>query len=268
MRMFKLLMCAFAMSLITMVSAQDQTPIAVLSFMNAEDGDDYVEMETRYWKPLHEKMVKDGKMLGWYVYEVVSPYNEKRGYTHMTVNVMPSWNSLEQSYEGIDKAIMAVHKNVSIDEIFMRTEKSRSMVKQEYWMRQDGIVKEGLSSKDVKYVVIDWMDVHPGHRGDYMEMESQVYKPVHQTRVDGGHILTWGLFERIDHYSDKGGYASAATSASYASWADMWNSYPKDAWKTVYPNKNQADIYNEMRKHRTMLGSTVLRLVDYVEAGQ
>ena len=65
-------------------------------------------------------------------------------------------------------------------------------------------------------------------------------------------------------YSEVEGSIDAATSAAYASFQDMWNSYPENAWETANGDADQDMIYEKMRKHRAMTGSTIFRLVDYV----
>ncbi|MDX1478147.1 MAG: hypothetical protein R3301_10620 [Saprospiraceae bacterium] len=256
------ILCAFFT--VFSVQAQDQPPVATLTFMDAEAG--YVDLETKIWKPMHAKRVANGKIYGWYLYRVANPYDAKRGYNYMTAEVYPNWNALEGAYSDLGAIAAEVHPGTPMSEITRRTEEARSIVRSTVWTRRDGVVKDGVTNADVKYVVVDWMDVHPGHMGEYMDMEREVFKPVHQTRVDDGHILGWSLFTRVGGYSDLPGGMDAATGASYASWADIWDSYPDDAWERAHPGVDPAEMFAEILKHRNMLGSTIFELVDYVEA--
>src|SRR5210317_1766768 len=65
------------MSLFFMLSltayAQDEEPIyTITSLMKVKQGDGgkYVQVEQDYWKPIHEELVKQGKILGWYLYSI------------------------------------------------------------------------------------------------------------------------------------------------------------------------------------------------------
>lgn len=146
-----------------------------------------------------------------------------------------------------------------------RTNKARKMLGTDLWMRPHYIESEGYNISKLKYVVADFMDVTPGHNGTYMQMEQDYYMPMHQLRVDNGNILWWSLFSKMG-YSEAPGSIDAITAAGYENWDALWNSMPDGAWETANPGASQGAVYERMRKQRTMTGSMVMRLVDYVVA--
>ena len=234
--------------------------------MDADNWAEYVAMEQEIWKPVHAQRARDGEILSWQLYQVVSPGHEM-DYNYLIVETYPNWASLENPYANSQKVFQEVHGDVDMDELMERTEAARDMKGREWWIRQDWVAKEGSALGDAKYVVVDWMDVHPGHWGDYEDMETEYYKPVHQKRVDNNNIISWGLWGKMG-YSELKGSIDAATTAGFATFQDMWNSYPENAWESVHADADQDVIYEKMRKHRTMTGSTILRLVDFVTADQ
>ena len=257
------LLCALALTL--SVNAQENTTIAQVIYMDSHNAMEYVEVEKEIWKPIHAQRVREGKIVGWYLYRIASPNDGNRNYDYMIVEVYPNWAAMENPYGDIEKTFQEVHGADNMEEMMERTEKSRKMVKAENWTRADWVGRDDMQTTDVKYIVIDWMDVHPGQWGAYMDMERDFYKPVHQKRVDGGNILSWGLSTKMG-YSESKGSIDAATTATYASWEAMMNPYPDNAWEDVHGNVSQNAIYERMRKTRTMTGSDILQLIEYVEA--
>ena len=146
--------------------------------------------------------------------------------------------------------------------MFERTENARKMIKQEKWTNVHAIRQDDTKPGDAKYLVLDWMDVHPGKWSDYVDMEEHYYMPVHQQRVDAGNIQAWALYGKMG-YSELPGSVDAVTTASYDSYEAMWNSYPPDAWEEAHGGVDQGDVYERMRKTRLMTGSTILRLVEF-----
>lgn len=259
-----LLILAFLLNLgLTGLSAQDSDiPIAILVYMNAPDGAEYVDMEREIWMPVHSQRIREGKLLNWQLYQVVRSTGDNQDYNYLIVETYPNWQATEEPYADIGKMIEEVHGSTSIDYLSERTENARTMVKQEMWTWQAGTEGE-FKMSDVKYIVVDWMDIHPGQFSDYLDMEREYYMPVHQKRVDAGNILGWGLWTKLG-FSELPGSIDAATTANFASYNDMWNSYPDDAWESTHPGVDEDDVYERMRETRLMTGSTVLKLIDSV----
>jgi len=250
----------------TNVGAQDEdVPVTFLVYMDADDGGEYEEVEEEIWRPVHAQRVRDGKIIGWYLYQVVNAMDGHSDFNYMIVEVYPNWKATEAPYANVGKLFEEVHGNASIDDFMERTENSRDLVRQDRWLWQMGTNNPEFTMSDVKYVVVDWMDIHPGQWSDYLDMEREYYMPVHQKRVDAGNILGWGLWTKMG-YSELPGSIDAATSANYSSYEALWNSYPEDAWESVHSDLRESQIYKRMRETRMMTGSSILRLVDYVDA--
>ena len=102
---------------------------AFIGFMKPEYGKNrqYVELERRFWKPIHQERVNRGILRSWALYVVRFPGGTDRQYTHFTIQLLEKFQDLETQYpEGIwDK----VHPTTKQDDIDARTNTSRKMVK-------------------------------------------------------------------------------------------------------------------------------------------
>jgi hypothetical protein len=48
--------------------------------------------------------------------------------------------------------------------------------------------------KPPKYIQVDYMKVQPGNEGDYMKVEQEGWKPIHQERIKQGKLHSWYFF--------------------------------------------------------------------------
>ena len=51
------------------------------------------------------------------------------------------------------------------------------------------------SQTPTQFVVLDYMKVAPGKEAEYVRLEQQVFKPLHQQRVKNKEMVAWGLYE-------------------------------------------------------------------------
>lgn len=51
------------------------------------------------------------------------------------------------------------------------------------------------SQTPTQFVVLDYMKVAPGKTAEYVRLEQQVFKPLHQQRVKNKDMVAWGLYE-------------------------------------------------------------------------
>jgi hypothetical protein len=102
---------------------------AFIGYMTPEYGKvrGYVELEKKYWKPIHQERINRGVLRSWALYGVRFPGGVDRPYTHFTVQMIDKFQDLETQYpEGIWEK---VHPSVKQDEIDLRTNASRKMTR-------------------------------------------------------------------------------------------------------------------------------------------
>jgi hypothetical protein len=51
------------------------------------------------------------------------------------------------------------------------------------------------SQTPTQFVVLDYMKVAPGKEAEYVRLEQQVFKPLHQQRVKNKEMVAWGLYQ-------------------------------------------------------------------------
>jgi hypothetical protein len=111
---------------------------SVENFMSipAAGWEDWVEMETKFAKPVHEKNIALGKRAGWLISYMVMPRGDGYSYQGSTVDYYNAWEDLDND-EGA--AWETVYPGMSDAHIGRRIESVRTVVKTEVRMLVDSV---------------------------------------------------------------------------------------------------------------------------------
>jgi hypothetical protein len=122
------------------------------------------------------------------------------------------------------------------------------------------------SGSSPQYVHINFMKVDPAKATSYVQMEREVWKPIHQERVKDGRMKSWSLYEVRFPGGENREYGYV-TFETYDKIQDIEGSYGDQAamgslLKKVHPDKTVADLLSQAQSNRKMALSEVWRLVD------
>ena len=117
--------------------------VMVFNFFKNREGvsnADHAKMESELWKPVHEARIKDGKMKGWGLYNLVLP----RAYTTMT----PYHSATIDLYEDMEQLLAPpalqdyfekVHPDKDVDALLTKMWDSVDLLRAEVRMRRDHV---------------------------------------------------------------------------------------------------------------------------------
>jgi hypothetical protein len=94
--------------------------------------DEWVRLETTYWKALMDAWLKGGGKGGWGVYGLWMPGGESTPYDAMTVDTFPDWNGLMRGVP-VTELWPKVHPNRTSTDAFDRMAEVRSIHDVEYY---------------------------------------------------------------------------------------------------------------------------------------
>jgi hypothetical protein len=101
---------------------------------------------------------------------------------------------------------------------------------------------------------VDYMKVAPGQDGAYLDLEQKVWKPVHQARVNAGHVLGWYLYSVM---SPSGTHAdhNYVTVSLYSGFEATENPYPNELIAKVIPAQGLSDFFKKTNAARELVRS-------------
>lgn len=176
------------------VLSQDQAPIYVeLGYMKvAPDGvDEYLSVERDLWKPIHQARLQEGIITGWALYEVWYPGGTATDYNYVTVNAYQDFSKIALAALP-DEKILQIHPGMTLEGLMKRTNAARDMVRIEMWSSIDLANQAELRVGD--FVQIGYMRVPPGKENQYVRLEQEIWKPIHQQRIAAEQLAHWGIY--------------------------------------------------------------------------
>ncbi len=243
------------------LKAQDSEPYYyIIDYMKVKPGmmDDYLEVE-KTWKVIHKERIRQGKITQWDLFRVRFPSGTNTEYDFLTINTVKGWKGVDDSYSGLEEAFKGLNDAQQV--IIDKTEATRDLVRTEVWRGVDGVFRDG--ENPIKYHIINYMDVPTGRSEEYMAMERELVKPVHQAAVKAGDRAGWGLYQLEFPYGADFPY-EAATVDFFDNWGDIQSGNFGKHFDKVHPDKSDAYIGRQISETRTLLRSELRVLVDYV----
>ncbi|MGQ7868059.1 hypothetical protein [Sunxiuqinia sp. sy24] len=116
------------------------------------------------------------------------------------------------------------------------------------------------------FAIVDFMKVNAGDEGKYVEIEQDVWKPIHQERINQGEIIGWILY-RI-HYTGADDEYNFATVAVFDDPSKLEHTFSVDMEK-VHPGKDMDQLFDETMNSRQLVRQNLIRRVGavYPEGG-
>jgi hypothetical protein len=248
-----------------MAQTDDGTLYVQVDYMKVPEGgeDAYLALERDMWKPIHEQQVRQGIITGWSVYSVRfgAPNAD---YNFTTVNVFDDFAKLENPYP--QEVFEAAFSDGTPEGLTERTVAAREMVHTEIWQLIDTAQAEGEPGPSGRYLVLNYMHVPTGGESKYVSVEQEVWKPLHQARVDAGQMSGWGMYGlafpggKVTHYS-------FGTVDYYDELGDLMGPGPlgPEILQAAHPNATEDAVEQMMdrtNQARTIYKSELWQLID------
>ena len=243
-------------------SQSPRAEFVVLSYMKVAPGktDEYVRLEQQVFKPFHQQRVNNKQMVAWALYEVPFTADPHRDYDYVTVNVYDNMAAAEAP--GMIAEFQRLHPGKAGTTLLTQTDAARQTVRSELWRLVDQTAPRtaaDASGPPSKYIIVDYMQSKPGV--DYVAVERELWKPVHQDRVKNGALRSWSLYELVLPGGTSYPY-DYATVNSMNSFADLNIMFPDDLFKRVLPNISIADLAKRTGDSRDLTRHELWVLVD------
>ena len=115
-----------------------------------------------------------------------------------------------------------------------------------------------------QFVQVDYMKVQPGKGSDYVRMERELFKPIHEDRVKNGKIVSWNLWA-VRIAGGSGAPYGYATSTGFANFAAIESPYQGTDPAKIHPNLAQGELGARAAAARDLVRSDVLSVVAATE---
>ena len=204
------------------ISGQDKLYL-VFEMMKVDNEQEsaYMEVES-FWEKIHEQRVKNGDIIGWDLWRL-APGGESQGFQYMTVNLYDDPVKMMSGAGDFQAALKAAYPDMSEEDLnkkFNQTPKTRDLAVR-IFLEQIDATEDDFGMPLGTVARINMMKVEEGNRGKYEKMESEVFKPMHQSDVDKGNRASWGLLRIMSPWGSDT-YASHITVDMFKDMAHMF----------------------------------------------
>ena len=243
-------------------TAQNPVPrrYVVLDYMRVAPGkdNDYVRLEREVWKPFHAQRIKDKRLVGWQLYAVRYTADTHRDYDYVTVNVYDNLAATDDQ-SGLVEMFQRMHPGNDAARLLAETGAARQTVRSEVWVLLDQTLPSSVSASPTKYLNVAFMRSKPNV--DYVALERDLWKPVHQELVRSGAMNFWGLYALVMPGGTSYPYDYATVNA-VSSLSALENLYSEGLFRRVHPNISIADVGNRTAAARDLTRQELWVLVD------
>ncbi len=223
---------------------------------------EYLQLEMDVWKKMHQARIDAGVLDGWHLYRVISPQGTQTDYDFITVLIYNNPEKLAGHFEnyGVDYTQV-----LSSDEIAaaLKTPEIRDLVYEEVWQTIDGLQAPD-SDQMFRFQRFNAMKTNPNQDDqNYVSIEQNYWKPVHQQRIKMGSMYGWGLYQMIIPGGTEREY-TWATVDYFDRFIDIMNDDENTKLFDKIHRKNAVKYLEETVQSRDLLRTEIRELIDYI----
>ena len=260
---------------VTSFSFAQSRAFVTFDYMNVKPSsvDEYINLESKVWKPVHEEFQKRGIEVSWSLYSVRGAGTQNH-YNYVTVSVYDGLGSLDNDQSLFDEIISDVYSNEELEGFWNRTSEARSHNGQDIFFVNDKVSKGNnnelsafSSGKIGQDITVTFMQTLAGQ--DAVGLESKWWKPIHKERIKRKIINSWEVLTKrfvslgqtkLDH--------DYVTWENYTTFSTIDDSYNSDTFtravEKAHPDVDFSEVNEATLKSRDILRSEIWELVDHI----
>lgn len=219
---------------------------------------EYQDLLKNYGKKIWKERIAKGEIISVSAF-TIGMHTGETDYNFATVTSANNVNALmnpASSPEEILKKLMPGASETMIREALAKYGTVRVVQSSMILRLVDGTAPS--SSSVLKMYQLDYMRAIAGKESDYVKMEREVFKPMHEERVKAGQITDWGLWEVVMPYASESAFGYV-TSTGYLDWDKLLSTDYGALYKKSFPKGDASKIGAMVNGSRTMVRSEYWR---------
>jgi hypothetical protein len=112
-----------------------------------------------------------------------------------------------------------------------------------------------------KFMVVEFMKVAPGKMGDWVKLERETWKPIHELRVKEAAIVSWASIAQVIPGDESDGPLAAAVT-TFRGWPDPTKDNYEALIKKVHPQTPPGTIFTQAEDARKIVRQEIWQVID------
>ena len=223
--------------------------------VEAEDHDEFEKLVQEEWKSVYKNEHSTDKLNGWYFYRVGYPGGHYSSYNYVIVTTYKDPNTLVRVSDAIKKHVENTNSRLLERTIGLATHQFS-----ELWKTVAGIYN-GENQKLSEFVVMNFMMVKPGKEAEYITLENDMARPLHEARVEDGSMHSWRTYSLIQPGGLSYSY-NFVTADHYEEMNHIEFGFTNELIKSVMPGTDINEMFDAIYATRDIVKSEMWQLVD------
>lgn len=210
----------------------------------------------------YQKLADNEKIKDWALYHAEYPGGETNHYNFVSIVTASDLASLENIFSSV----------TSIDYLPPEAQSENmptvenSVIKTELWKLENAIRDSSSDGTLSKYMIMDYMEVTPGKNPDYLMLEEEVAKPIHEGRINKDKMNSWEVYSLLTPGGTEYGY-NFATGNYYDKLEDLEYGFNEEIInQSMGTNVNIPELFDTIYSTRDHVKSELWRLVTHTES--
>ncbi len=221
----------------TSASAQQNEPQAFVLVdclkIPFENEAKYLDFVKNTVVPLQKERIKQGSIVLWFLYKDRFT-GSGDNYNYAVVALFDNPANIENQFKGLD--VGKIFPGKDVNKVLMEANSMRTLVSSTLLQRQS-FVYPPSGPGNFKYLQIDYMKVPAGKEGEYYDVETTVWKPIHNEFIKAGSRVGWSFWGRVFPAGSSQDF-QFITVNYFADWSKIGVADYNDAYSKAHPGKD------------------------------
>jgi hypothetical protein len=204
-----------------------------------------------HWKESKEDLIQTGDRLAWRLYHVPFSSNEKHRYNFVSVEIASTLNALESEIKN-DPDLMAQPPMIKL---FFA-------VHSEIWKTEADVYGDGTPPS--RYLNANFMYAQPDRIRDYLELETDIARPLHQNQTNNNRMDGWN-FNRLVFPTGTTVPYNFITTDFYSKLEQIEMGITREIIMNVHPEMDVSEFEDFADSIRERVWSDLWELLKFVE---
>lgn len=226
--------------------------------VDAENLAEFEELVNSRWSSILEKEITSGNMTGSYFYKVVFPGGELSKYNYVLVRTYPNIDAMMAKGERFHE-LLAGGEN----EVLAKSLELADYQYSELWKTEAGVMNV-MDSEPGGYAVVNFMRVKPGMENQYLALENDIARPLHEERIQQDKMHNWRTYSLMKPGGSGYDY-NFITADFYDKVSNIEYGFTNEIMQSVMPKANFTETMDAIIATREIVNSELWELLYFKE---
>lgn len=226
--------------------------------VNTDQVEEFIERAENELESAYSSLIESDELKSWNLYRVQYPGGEKSGYNFVSIATAESMSFFEDYFSGMT-TLKFIPPDSDVDFVNIS-----SLVKSEIWKVENDTTPEN-GENPYRYMTMDYMDVATGRGLDYLMLEDEVARPIHEQRIEEDKMAAWEVYSLILPSGTEYGY-NYATGNHFNNLADIEYGFTNEIiMRAMGADSNVPELFNTIYSTRDLVSVELWELVTYAK---